>query len=138
VSVWLRRNVLVASEQEDIKGPVKTNPRPRSQHNLHQEQQRLRRNATQRRRNVDSGITRRRPERYSFPVLQLTEGKKYWLRPGHEYTFGRNPSISYTSSHLTADSRIDLSAYKTVSKLHLTIKVGQVTPGSAVCLLFLN
>ena len=34
---------------------------------------------------------------------------------------------------LIVESRIELSAFKTVSKTHITIKVGPVTEGSAAC-----
>ena len=66
-------------------------------------------------------------------VLMLTLlGNRYWLRPGQEYTLGRNPRRLQFMIFLIVESRIELSAFKTVSKTHITIIVGNVAGGSAV------
>jgi hypothetical protein len=70
-------------------------------------------------------------------VKKLITGKKYWLRPGQEYTIGRNPRTLRFTSVLNIESRIELSSFKTVSKTHITIKIGEVSQGSIVYRLLL-
>lgn len=52
------------------------------------------------------------------------------------YDRKKSTSLRNKDRPLTVETRIELSAFKTVSKVHVTIKVGAVTSGSYVSSLY--